>query len=32
VCFFSWEEEENECARRELVVMCEEVVFMEENV
>jgi hypothetical protein len=32
LCFFSWEEEENECVRRELIVVCEEVLFMEENV
>jgi hypothetical protein len=30
--FFSWEEEENSCVRGELVVMCEKVLFMEENV
>jgi hypothetical protein len=34
-CFylvFSWEKEENECVKGELVVMCEEVLFMEANV
>ncbi len=31
-CVFSWEEEENECVRRELIVMCEKILFMEENV
>jgi hypothetical protein len=30
--FFPWEEEENECVRGELIVVCEEVLFMEENV
>ncbi len=27
MCFL-WEEEENECVREELVVMCEEMLFM----
>jgi hypothetical protein len=26
---FPWEEEENECVREELVVMCEEMLFIE---
>jgi hypothetical protein len=30
--FFSWEEEENECVKGDLVVVCEEMLFMEENV
>ncbi len=29
---FSLEEEENECVRGKLVVMCEEMLFMEANV
>jgi hypothetical protein len=29
---FSWEEEENECVKIKLVVMCEKVLFIEENV
>jgi hypothetical protein len=29
--FFSWEEE-NECVKGDLVVMCEKMLFMEENV
>jgi hypothetical protein len=29
---FPLEEEENECVRRKLVVMCEEMLFMETNV
>jgi hypothetical protein len=29
---FVWEEEENECVSGELVVMCEKMLFMEENV
>jgi hypothetical protein len=31
-CVFSLKEEENECVKRELVVMCEEVLFMEVRV
>jgi hypothetical protein len=27
ILYFSWEEEENECVRRELIVMCEEVLL-----
>ncbi len=30
--FFSWEKEENECVKGNLVVVCEEMLFMEENV
>jgi hypothetical protein len=30
--FFSWEEEENECVRGELIVVCEKMLFMEKNV
>jgi hypothetical protein len=29
---FSWEKEDNECVRGKLVIMCEELLFMEENV
>jgi hypothetical protein len=29
---FSWEKEDNECVRGKLVIMCEEVLFMENNV
>ncbi len=29
---FFWEEEDSECVRGKLIVMCEEVLFMEENV
>jgi hypothetical protein len=31
LCFF-WEEDDNECVKGKLVVMCEEMLFMEANV
>jgi hypothetical protein len=31
LCFF-WKEKKNECVRGKLVVMCEEVLYMEKNV
>jgi hypothetical protein len=31
VCFFWKKEEENECEREELVLMCEKVLFMEKT-
>ncbi len=31
MCVFPWEEEEIECVEGELVVMCEEVSFMEKK-
>jgi hypothetical protein len=31
-CVFSWEEEENECVKGKLVVVCEKMLCMEENV
>jgi hypothetical protein len=31
-CVFSLEDEENECVKGELIVMCGEVLFMEVNV
>jgi hypothetical protein len=32
LCVFSWEKEKIECVKGKLVIMCEEVLFMEENV
>jgi hypothetical protein len=31
-CVFSLEDEENECVKGELIVMCEEMLFVETNV